>query len=60
MMYNHQQKITKEYEITSVQLRKLSDNGKIRFNKPKNGSNRRTYHVGDIEKYLESISARIV
>ena len=54
-IYNHKksQKITKDYEITSRQLQKLADDGKIRFNEPKNGSNRKTYNIGDIEKYLE-------
>ena len=52
-VYLQSQKITKDYKITSEQLRKLANDGKIRFNEPKNGSNRKTYHIGDIEKYLE-------
>jgi len=52
-VYLQSHKITKNYNVTSEQLRKLADDGKIRFNEPKNGSNRKTYHIGDIEKYLE-------
>jgi hypothetical protein len=52
-VYLPSQKITKDHDITSAQLRKLANDGKIRFNEPKNGSNRRTYHIDDVTKYLD-------
>jgi transposase len=56
-VYLSSQKITKLYNVTSVQLRRLADKEEIRFIRPKDSN--RSYHIDDIHKRFERKPAQI-
>jgi hypothetical protein len=52
-VYLQSHKITKDYNVTSEQLRKLSNDGKIRFNEPEGNCRRKSYHIDDVKKLFD-------
>jgi hypothetical protein len=52
-VYLQSHKITKNYDVTSIQLRELSDSGEIRFIKPEGNCRRRSYHIDDVKKLFD-------
>jgi hypothetical protein len=52
-VYLQSHKITKNYNVTSEQLRKLSNDGKIRFTEPEGNCRRKSYHIDDVKKLFD-------